>query len=294
MEDSALTVLGGKGFVGGEYVNQFYHPAIGNIVSVNERDNYSVYSKDVLYFISTIHNFHVLHNPHLDIDTNLTTLIKVLENWRHVQDVTGHYGVFNFVSSWLVYGNQNQPNGVPETASCNPEGFYSITKRAAEQLLMSYCKTWGLKYRIIRLSNVVGLQDTKVSSQKNGLQYMINKMASGEDVEIYGTGEFYRDFTHVSDVATAIELVISKGSTNEIYNVGNGKTWSFKDIIFYAREKLRTSGSVKFVEPKEFQKQVVVQTFYMNNEKLKALGYQPKYSGAKLYDSIIPHVAGSN
>jgi len=284
----SLTILGGKGFVLGEYVKQHYDQAIGNIVSVNDRDNYSVYSADVLYGISTIHNFHVFHNPHLDIDTNLSTLIKVLENWRHVQDTTGHYGTFSFLSSWLVYGGQNALP-VPEAAPCNPEGFYSITKRCAEQLLMSYCRTWGLKYRIIRLSNVVGLGDTKVSAQKNGLQYMINKMAAGEDVEIYGTGDFYRDFTHVSDVAAAIELVMAKGNTNETYNIGNGLGWKFKDIIFYAREKLKTAGAVRFVEPKAFQKQVVVQTFYLDNSKLRALGYAPKYSGEKLYDSIIPN-----
>jgi len=285
--DSELTILG-KGFVLGEYVSQFYHHAIGNLASVNERNDYEIYSPDVLMGISTVHNFHIFTDPTLDIETNLVVLVKVLENWRKYQERTGKHGVFNFISSWLVYGNKDRLP-VPETAPCNPSGFYSITKRCAEQMLISYCITYGLNWRILRLSNVVGTNDKKVSAQKNGLQYMINKMANGEDVEIYGDGEFYRDFTHVSDVAAAIELVLCKGSVNEIYNVGNGKTWAFKDIILYAREKLKTAGAVRFVEPKAFQKQVVVQTFYLDNSKLRALGYAPKYSGEKLYDSIIPN-----
>jgi nucleoside-diphosphate-sugar epimerase len=222
----------------------------------------------------------------LDIDTNLTTLVKVLENWRAQPDSKD--GIFNFISSWLVYGNQDNPNGVPESAPCNPQGFYSITKRCAEQLLISYCGTYDLKYRIIRLSNVVGLGDTKVSSQKNGLQFKFNKLANNEDVEIYGDGEFYRDFTHVTDCSTAIDLIISKGKTNEVYNVGNGKTWSFKEIIMYACRRLGSSSVIRFVEPKEFHKQVVVRTFYMDNTKIKDLGYAPKLRGAELYDSILP------
>jgi nucleoside-diphosphate-sugar epimerase len=158
---------------------------------------------------------------------------------------------------------------------------------------MSYCNTYGLKYRIIRLSNVLGLGDKKVSAQKNGLQFMINKLASNEPIEIYGDGNFYRDFTHVEDCVAAIDLIISKGSTNEIYNVGNGKTWCFKDIILFAKGCLGSSSTITFVEPKEFQKQVVVQTFLMDNTKLKLLGYQPKYTGDTLYASILPTYSDS-
>ena len=279
-----LTIFGGRGFIGSQYVNDYYDAAIGNIASVNAREDYRVHSKDVLYFISTVHNFHVFDKPFLDIDTNLTTLVKVLENWRKRPDSKD--GVFNFISSWLVYGNQEAPDGVPETAPCNPSGFYSITKRCAEQLLMSYCNTYGLKYRILRLSNVIGAGDRKVSAQKNGLQYMVNKMARNEDIEIYGDGKFFRDFTHVSDCARAIELVITKGDLNSIYNIGNGATWYFVDIIKYVHNLRRSKGRITHVEPKAFQKQVVVQSFYMNTDKLKALGYIPRLIGHKLYDTL--------
>jgi len=279
-----LTILGGKGFVGGQYVDTYYDPAIWNIASVNARDDYEVHSKDVLYFISTVHNFHVFDKPFLDIDTNLTTLVKVLENWRKRPDSKD--GVFNFISSWLVYGNQTQPEGVPEDASCNPKGFYSITKRCAEQLLVSYCETYGLKYRILRLSNVIGAGDNKVSAQKNGLQYMVNKMARHEDVEIYGDGKFFRDFTHVTDCVRAIDLVISKGEVNSTYNVGNGATWHFVDIVKYVHKKLLSKGRLKHIEPKEFQKQVVVQSFYMDTTKLKKLGYTANLTGSRLYDTL--------
>jgi nucleoside-diphosphate-sugar epimerase len=275
---AALTILGGRGFVGGEYAKAFG----GN---VNNRDDYSVSTKDVLYFISTVHNYNIFTEPLLDIDTNLSTLIKVLEHWRARPD--SKEGVFNFISSWFVYGDHTF-GGTPETAPCNPKGFYSITKRCAEQILISYCETYGLKYRILRLANVVGLGDQKVSAKKNALQFMIGQIVRKEPVQIYGTGEFYRDYIHVSDCASAIDLVIEKGDVNSVYNVGNGRTWRFLDIIKYVVDKVQSPSVLTFVEPKPFHKIVQTPSFYMDIGKLKGLGYVPKLTEDKLWDSIIP------
>jgi nucleoside-diphosphate-sugar epimerase len=282
-----LTILGGNGFVGGQYVYDYYSPFIANIQMVNRRDDYTIYSPDVLYFISTVHNYNVYDQPFLDIDTNLTTLVKVLENWRKYQEKEGiSHGVFNFISSWFVYGPQDKPHNVSEDAVCNPKGFYSITKRCAEQLLISYCETYGLKYRILRLGNVVGPGDKKVSSKKNALQFMIDKLSKNEDVEIYGDGLFFRDYIHVKDCSQGIDIVVSKGELNSIYNVGNGRGWYFRDIIEEAQCFMKSRGFVTFKNPSEFHQKVQVVTFYMNTDKLKALGYTPRYTGEALYRSL--------
>ena len=66
----------GKGFIGSEFY-KLYPDAI-----VNDRNDYEIKTDQVVYFISTIDNYNVLTDPHLDIDTNLTTLIKVLESGK--------------------------------------------------------------------------------------------------------------------------------------------------------------------------------------------------------------------
>jgi nucleoside-diphosphate-sugar epimerase len=280
----SLTIFGGHGFVGKHYTDMYYDAAIGNIVSINARNDYEVHSKDVLYLISTLHNYSVFDNPHLDIDTNLTILINVLENWRKRKDA--YEGVFNFISSWSVYGNQ--PSPVAEDSPCDPKGFYIITKRCAEQLLEAYCLAFGLHYRILRFANIVGPGDTKVSPKKNVLQYSINQLAAGKDVNLFGNGFFFRDFMHVDDCARAVETVITKGNINEIYNVGNGQTWYYRDILEHAQRSMKSPGNIVYSEPSEFQKKVPVSSFYMNVDKLKGLGFHPDYLGAKLYDSLIP------
>ena len=283
----AITVFGGRGFVLGEYIKQYYHHAVGNIASVNAREDHIVYSEDVLYGVSTVHNYNVFTDPQLDLTTNLNLLVKVLDYWKIWQEHNEKRGVFNFLSSWSVYGNQEHLP-VPETAVCDPHGWYIVTKRCAEQLLMEYCSLFGLKYRILRLANIVGPGDTKASPQKNILQYSINRLAEGKDAELFGDGKFYRDFMHVKDCADAIEWCLVKGKTNEIYNLGNGHpVFYYKDILEYAKHLLKSSGNIVFKEPTEFQKRVPVSSFYMDVNKLRKLGFHSELTGTELYRAVI-------
>jgi nucleoside-diphosphate-sugar epimerase len=290
-------MFGSHGFVGSHFWDRHWSSMSGNPNYTkgrrNTRSDYQVYTPDVLYFISTVHNYNIFESSHIDIDTNLTTLMTVLDNWHAVikkdDQNTGSVsrGVFNFISSWFVYGDTSDPHNVKETDPCEPKGFYSITKRCAEQLIKSYCETFGLNYRILRLANVVGPGDQKISKQKNALQFLINQLKDNQPIEIYGDGTFYRDYIHVKDCADAINLVINKGNINDIYNIGNGKTWKFRDILYYARRELNSHSVMSFVEPKPFHQSVQVKSFYMDNSKLISLGYKPNYINEELYKSLL-------
>jgi len=270
-----INVFGGRGFVGSKF-------AESRNVIVNERDDYAVNENatDVVYFISTIHNYHVHDNPYLDIDTNLTTLIKVLESCK------GKDIIFNFISSWFVYGNVPLP--AKEDSYCDPKGFYSITKRAAEQLLISYCETFDIKYRILRLANVIGPSDNKVSAKKNALQFMINEIVEGRDVNMYDGGLVYRDYIHVDDVVNAINIVIDKGEINEIYNIGNGSKVYIKDVMEMVKLWTNSPANLKSIETAEFHKKVQTKDMVLDVSKLKSLGYQQKYTLTAALDCLIP------
>ena len=238
-----VQVFGGSGFVGSAFIKKSIDRDIDYIV--NERNDYEIKSDQIVYMISTITNYNVFKDPYLDINTNLTTLIKVLEKCKNVNNLT-----FNFISCWFVYGKTEVP--AYENSYCNPTGFYSITKRCAEQLLISFCKTFNIKYRILRLANVVGKGDKKVSSQKNALQFIINEMKENKDISIYDNGNFNRDYIHVQDVSNAIHLVISKGKINNIYNVSNGEPVLFKNIIKYAKKKINSKSKLISIARKNF------------------------------------------
>ena len=274
-----IQVFGGSGFVGSEFTKQ--NPGC----IVNARDDYSVKEKNILYMISTVTNYHVKTNPYIDIDTNLTTLMKVLEQIKNnmLQAEDGY--VLNFISSWFVYGETEMP--AHEESNCYPNGFYSITKRCAEQLLISYCETFGIKYRILRLANVAGHGDKKASPQKNALQHMINELKAGRDVNVYDGGNLYRDYIHVSDVARAIKLIMKTGEINTTYNVGNGQPLLFKDMIEYAKELIGGEGKLVPIEIPQFHRTVQVRSMWMLSDKLKSLGYTPNYNMKAIIEDMV-------
>ena len=259
-----LSVYGATGFIGGTFCDLYPDEVIK--IPREEREPQS---KDIIYFISTTTNSHVFKDLHIDIDTNLTVLADVLEHCKD-KDIT-----FNFVSSAFVYGTD--VIDAKEDDPCEPGGFYSITKRCAEQLLISYCKTFNVKYRIMMIANVYG-DDKTVSAKKNVLKFLIGLMKEDKDLVLYDDGMQLRDYMHVSDICRAMKLVIEKGEINSIYNIAAGNPLPFKTIMEKARDFLGSKSEFSYVDYPEFNKIAQAYNYSVNGDKLKALGFKPQIS----------------
>ena len=272
---NTISVYGSTGFIGSKFIEMYGNECI----TVSKNDN-EPKSRNILYFISTVDNYNVYTDPHLDIDTNLTKLISVLQAGKDTDFV------FNFVSSWFVYGKIDNPPAA-ETTHCNPTGFYSITKYAAEKMLASYCDTFGLKYRILRLTNVVGKNDQKVSKKKNALQYMIQCLQNNESIKLYDDGSNIRDFMDVEDCCRAIKTCIDKAPLNEIINISNSEPRTIGEIIDYVKTKLNSTSQIEFISAPEFHKIVQIKNMWLTNDKLLSYGYIPKTNVFQAVDKLL-------
>lgn len=268
-----ISVFGGTGFVGSTFCKKYPSSII------IDRNETKPITNNILYLISTVDNYNVLTNPHIDIETNLVHLMRVLENCKNI-DAT-----FTFISSWFVYGKTELPAN--ENSICNPKGFYSITKHTAEQLVESYCKTFNIKYKIIRLGNVVGKNDSKVSKKKNALQFLLNELKENNKINLYNEGQFYRDYIDVEDVADGIKFIIDNGYNGEIYNLASGVPILFKDIIDYAYNQLKSTSEIGVMEPTDFHKLVQVESMYLDTTKLNNLGFKPTKNIYQIIDNLI-------
>jgi nucleoside-diphosphate-sugar epimerase len=267
MSKPVLSVYGASGFVGARFCEMAQAFDIARI----GRDDRAPHprSRDILYLISTTDNYNVFDRPSLDVETNLLVLSQVLPHL----DAGRH--IFNFISSWFVYGETELP--AHENSACRPKGFYSITKKAAEDLIVSYCETMGIDYRILRLCNVYGPGDRGVSKKKNALQYLINEMKANRPISLYHDGDFYRDYMHVDDVCRAVELCLREAPVGMAINVGSGERLRFRALIEKARELTDSTSEISAIEPPEFHSKVQVKDFYMDTSRLKALGFSPRY-----------------
>lgn len=259
-----INVFGGSGFIGSKFCELYSEDIVKN-----DRSDYKPKTNNILYFISTVDNYNVHNSLHIDIDTNLKVLMNVLENIPKRDDV-----VFNFISSWFVYGQNNEIPFREDYSKCNPTGFYSITKHCAEQLLMSFCQTYNIKYRIFRLANVLGEKDNKISKKKNALQFLIKEVVNNRDIHLYYGGEVLRDYIGVEDVCRAIKLCIDNALTNDIINIGSGKPYRFLDMINKAIEYSKSSSKIIQIKPSIFHDIVQVRHSYLDTTKLLSYGYK--------------------
>jgi nucleoside-diphosphate-sugar epimerase len=272
--------LFGKGFVG-----SWYEKLSPVVVNVMGREELVGNDTEILYMISTVHNYHPKDgDPFIDIETNLLHFMRVLDanTLTYGEDL-----VFNLVSTWFVYGNTDLP--AKESSCCNPTGFYSITSRAREQLLISYAELHGIKYRILRLGNVLGAGDGKISRKKNALQYIVSEIAKGNDVDYLYKDGAIRDFIDVRDCVRAIHLVMEKGGTNEIYNIANGRGLNINDLVEVAWQESGYKSKITEIPVPEFHKKVQVQKMYMDVKKLKSLGYVQQHDIAQTIRELVHH-----
>jgi len=255
-----LSVFGGTGFIGSHF-NSMY----GDRIYLEDRENNIPKFGELIYFISTTDNYNVLSNPHRDVDINLTKLLKVLIECKE------RNCIFNFISSWFVYGETDLP--VKEDAYCDPKGFYSITKRCAEQLLISFCETFDIKYRILRLGNVYGHGD-KYSPKKNALQYLINELKNNRDIQLYHGGNVLRDYVNVRDVCRAIMYCIDNAPCNEIINIGaNIEPVPLIKLIREAKIYLHSTSRIRERVPPKFHQKIQVKDMWLDSSKLDQMGF---------------------
>jgi len=263
-----ISVFGATGFIGSRFCEMY--PKI--TIPIPRDQNHSE-SNEILYFISTTHNYNLLQK---DVEVNLGKLSRVLSTLNF--DVT-----FNFISSWFIYGDDVK---LPAKESYMTEfvtGNYSMTKRLAEVLIIAYCKRENIPYRIFRLANVFGPGD-RYSKQKNALQYLINEMKHDRDIELYWGGKFYRDYVWVDEICRMLMEGMKRLPVNDIYNVGSGQRFLFKDLILLAHRVLSSKSIIRTVEPSEFHKKVQVKDFYMDVSKINLFGIEMQGS---VYEQLI-------
>jgi len=268
MTEQDISVFGATGFIGSKFVSLFENETL-----IVPREENKAQTKNILYFISTVDNYNIHKDLKIDINTNLIKLMDVLQ----ALDPNEHKNtVFNFVSSWFVYGQNNEIPFNEDHSRCKPTGFYSITKLCAEQLLISFCETFGIKYRIFRLANIIGEGDKKISKQKNALQFLISEIVKGNDVSLYYGGDVLRDYMYVEDACKAIHLCTKKAPYNTTINIGSGTPYRFRDLIEKAIQFANSESKIVEIQPTSFHNIVQVRHSYLDTTKLKSLGFNQK------------------
>ncbi|WP_408008075.1 UDP-glucose 4-epimerase GalE [Pseudalkalibacillus sp. A8] len=267
-------VLGGAAFYSGDLRDEAF---LDNVFKENDIGSVIHFAADSLVGES-------VEDPLKYYDNNVygtTCLLRTMAKYE-VKNIV-------FSSTAAVYG---EPEQIPiyETDSTVPTNPYGETKLAIEKMLNWAERAHGIRHIILRYFNVAGSDhEGRLGEDHDPETHLIpiilqvalgkrdNILIFGDD---YGTedGTCVRDYIHVTDLVEAHLIAIEKlkaGHRSSVYNLGNGKGFSVKEVIEATR---RVTGQ-------EIPAQVVARRagdpakLVASSEKaFRELGWEPKYA----------------
>ncbi|HEY8061790.1 MAG TPA: NAD-dependent epimerase/dehydratase family protein, partial [Gemmatimonadales bacterium] len=222
----------------------------------------------VIHCASTVDNYNILSEPYLDVETNLTGTIALLEACKELRPR------FLYVSTYGVYGNLTV---LPanEESRCEPLGTYPATKLCAEQFCRIYGRLHGFHYNICRLTNVYGPGDRYDNKKKGAFHYLIWNAMNGLPINIYRGGDFVRDYVYIDDVVEALITVAMAAPSGELYLVGSGEPVRFGDLIESVHRQTGRKSVIGAMAPPRFHDVVGIVDFTADIRKIKSLGWAP-------------------
>ncbi len=188
-------------------------------VDICDRDGvFAVFEKEhpqiVVNFAAESHVDRSIEDPGIFLRTNILGA-------QVLMDASLKFGVerYHQVSTDEVYGDLplDRPDLMfTEETPIHTSSPYSASKAAADLLVLSYHRTFGLPVTISRCSNNYG----PYHFPEKLIPLMIIHAMNDIPLPVYGEGKNVRDWLYVEDHCSAIDLIIHSGRVGEVYNIG--------------------------------------------------------------------------
>jgi len=254
-----VLITGGAGFIGSNYIKLTlskhddwnivcldklsYAGSLDNIEKYFDNNNFTfvkgdIFNGELVNYLFEKYSFDIVINfaaeSHVDrslinsnifiqsniagTDTLLTACVK--------------YGIerYHQISTDEVYGDlplDDLEKKFTESSLIKPSSPYSVSKTAADYLVLAYFRTYDVPVTISRCSNNYGPNHLP----EKLIPLTITRLLEGKKVPIYGNGKNVRDWIYVEDHCKAVDLIVSKGKAGQIYNVGGNSEKSNIDVV---------------------------------------------------------------
>mgnify|MGYP001025136686 CR=1 FL=1 len=175
-----------------------------------EQENFDI----VVNFAAESHVDRSIENPEIFLKTNIMGTQILMDACRKYKVKRYHQ-----VSTDEVYGDlplDRLDLFFTEETPIHTSSPYSASKASADLLVQAYYRTYGFPATISRCSNNYG----PYHFPEKLIPLMISRALADETLPVYGSGENVRDWLHVYDHCSAIDLIIHNGKIGEVYNIG--------------------------------------------------------------------------
>ncbi|MBE7118560.1 dTDP-glucose 4,6-dehydratase [Bacillus cereus] len=296
-----ILVTGGAGFIGSNFIHYMlknyetykiinydaltYSGNLNNVKAIQDNPNYSfikgkiqnrellehiINERDVQVIVNFAAESHVdrsIENPIPFYDTNVigtVTLLELVKKYPHIKLVQ--------VSTDEVYGSLGKTGKFTEETLLAPNSPYSSSKASADMIALSYYKTYQLPVIVTRCSNNYG----PYQYPEKLIPLMVTNALEGKTLPLYGDGLNVRDWLHVTDHCSAIDVILHKGRLGEVYNIGGNNEKTNVDVVEEIIILLgKTKKDIEFVTDRlGHDRRYAIDAQKMKNE----LNWEPEYT----------------
>lgn len=308
-----MLITGGAGFIGSNFIHYIlskyndyqvinldkltYAANLDNLKDIEDNKNYRFIHGDIadqefIFKLFEDKKFDIVINfaaeSHVDnsiLNPQIFTITNILGT-QVLLDACRKYNIkrFHQISTDEVYGElplDDKNILFTEKTPLNPSSPYSASKASADMLVKSYYRTYSLPITISRCSNNYG----PYQHLEKLIPLMISKAINNDNLPVYGNGLNVRDWLHVYDHCTAIDLIIHEGKIGEIYNIGGNNEKSNIDVVKIILKELGKSEKlIKYVNDRPGHDL----RYAIDSTKIKTtLNWNPVYSFEKgILDTI--------
>ena len=308
-----VLITGGAGFIGSNFIHYIlskyndyqvinldkltYAANLDNLKDIEDNKNYrfihgDIVDQEFIFKLFENEKFDIVINfaaeSHVDnsiLNPQIFTITNILGT-QVLLDACRKYNIkrFHQISTDEVYGELPlDDNSIlfTEKTPLNPSSPYSASKASADMLVKSYYRTYSLPITISRCSNNYG----PYQHLEKLIPLMISKAINNDNLPVYGNGLNVRDWLHVYDHCTAIDLIIHEGKIGEIYNIGGNNEKSNIDVVKIILKELGKSEKlIKYVNDRPGHDL----RYAIDSTKIKTtLNWKPVYSFEKgILDTI--------
>ena len=242
-KERKILITGGAGFIGTNFIYYMlkkypnykivnldkltYAGNLKNLESLQDNPNYTFIKGDicneedvkkamkdcdwVVHFAAESHVDRSIMDPDTFIRTNILGTNVLLR-------IAKELGIkrFHHISTDEVFGELGADGKFHELMAYNPRSPYSSSKAASDHLVCAYFHTFGLPITISNCSNNYG----PYQFPEKLIPLFATNLIEDKKIPLYGDGLNIRDWIHVDDHSSAVDLILHEGKIGETYCVG--------------------------------------------------------------------------
>lgn len=223
--------------------------------------------------------------PGVTFDINVKGVINIFEAIKGI----GVNSCVLLIGSSEEYGLIKTDNAVNEDYPLNALNPYAISKMTQEKIAMMYKEVYGIDVIMVRAFNHIG-PNQKLGFVIPDFANQIARIESGqiEPIIYVGNLKAERDFTDVRDIVRGYRLLLEKGCSGEVYNIGSGKSYSIQCLLNKLISKCKIE--IEVVVDKEKFRPIDTFRIVCDNRKIKrAVGWKSEIHIDKTLEDILEY-----